>query len=170
MPRCGSGSSDIPTRKDREAWTDPGACAHRTLTPSIDVSWIVGVRFGWSAIRRGSPAARHPEPPPHEQDDREDDANGDREIEGLESVTDVGPIRAEDRPGIDEQRRPQEGTRGRKDDEGRDPHPGDTGREADERPDDRQQAANENRCRTVTGEEVIGKLDLVGTDQQVLSI
>ena len=67
-----------------------------------------------------SGSARHPgpaEPQPDEEQEADHDDQRDQEVERLERVADLGPVRPEHRPGVDQQHRPQEGAGRRVDDE-----------------------------------------------------
>ena len=85
-------------------------------------------------------------------------------------MANVDPARPELHACEHEQHRPQEGAGRRIGDERPQRHPGDARRKADERPDDRQEPAEEGGRCAVAFEEVLGDLDLVGSDQQVLAV
>ncbi len=85
-------------------------------------------------------------------------------------MANVDPVRAEDRAGVEEQRRPDQRTGGRVGDEPSERHPGHARREADERSDDGQKSPDEDGRAAVLGEEALGEIDLVRPDQQVPAV
>ncbi len=58
---------------------------------------------GRGVVPAAAGPARHPDPPPDEQRDRDDDAERDQQVERLERVADLGPVVAEDDTRVDQQ-------------------------------------------------------------------
>ena len=172
-----SSSRPSSARRPTNAWL----LSRRVMPPIMRSSRPLGKAggqpfVGGSGVDVGSSVSARPGRPGipirHQTNSRtaSDHDHRDEQVERLERLADLLPVRAEHGARIDEQRRPDEGARGRIDDERPDRHARDAGREADERPDDGQQPPDEHGGRAVAREERIGQLDLVRPDEQVLPV